>query len=183
MSADPSRRPSSCRQFVEDLTGGSIRREKPGVLVAEPAREVWYLVYSDRAGTTHKAKGTVTAVRQLLQGQLLRKATRIWVGTSESGPFDPLSVYPEYRDLVIEPAVLPPEQPRHHARAEPIAAEKDESSRAVQRRRASKHLIGAENGQTTPDASSGSPSIGWTFVSLIALAVGSFVAGLWFLPK
>jgi serine/threonine protein kinase len=183
MSADPSRRPASCRQFVEDLMGRRIRREKPGVLVEESPRDLWYLVYSDRSGTTHTAKGTVTAVRQLLQGQLLRTARGIWLGTSETGPFDSVSVYPEYRDLVIEPAALPPEQPREHGHAEPIARGKDESLSVLPRRRASKRLIGTAKEAMTSEGGSGSSSVAWKWVSVLALALGSFLAGLWLLPK
>jgi serine/threonine protein kinase len=184
MSADPSQRPASCRQFVEDLTGNIVRREMPGVLVAEPPREQWYLIYSDRNGTTHKAKGSVTSVRQLLQGQLLHKARRIWVGTSESGPFDPLSVHTEYRDLVIEPAPLPPAQPRQHDQVMPVACKQDEALRLVPRRGSSRRLIGAVGGQTPTSAGdSAGLSRVWTWLSVIVLALGSFLAGLWFLPK
>ncbi|MGH7221948.1 MAG: serine/threonine protein kinase, partial [Gemmataceae bacterium] len=44
MSADPEKRPTSCREFIEDLTGHSTRR-LPSVDSSTPQQELWYLVY------------------------------------------------------------------------------------------------------------------------------------------
>src|SRR5205807_679412 len=57
MSADPAIRPATCREFVEDLTGYSTRRQ-PAAVAAGP-QEVWYLVYKDELGTSHTVKGNV----------------------------------------------------------------------------------------------------------------------------
>src|SRR4029077_1184290 len=43
MSADPDRRPTSCREFVEDLTGHSTRRVPATGNTGTPTTEVWFL--------------------------------------------------------------------------------------------------------------------------------------------
>src|SRR5579872_5440451 len=58
MSADPDRRPTSCREFVEDLTGHSTRRVLAAGNTGVPTTEVWYLVYKDETGAPHTVKGS-----------------------------------------------------------------------------------------------------------------------------
>ena len=48
MSADPTQRPASCREFIEDLTGHSTRKLADGLdLPEKSAADSWYLVYKD----------------------------------------------------------------------------------------------------------------------------------------
>src|SRR5579871_3671023 len=47
MDADPAKRPSSCREFIEELTGKSTRRGAGSAEVPNIAAELWYLVYKD----------------------------------------------------------------------------------------------------------------------------------------
>jgi serine/threonine protein kinase len=105
MSADPEKRPASCREFIEDLTGKSTRR-LPTVDSNSPQQELWYLVYKDEIGTTHTVKGTVKAIRRSLGDGLLGDASNVRVARTKAGPFESLRDYPEFRDLVVEAAPL-----------------------------------------------------------------------------
>jgi serine/threonine protein kinase len=118
MSADPEKRPASCREFVEDLTGHSTRR-LPTVDSNTPQQEMWYLVYKDETGTPHTVKGTVSAVRRSFKEGLLGDASNIRAARAKAGPFEPLTGHPEFRDLVIEAAPwnVPKAPPRSGAAA------------------------------------------------------------------
>jgi serine/threonine protein kinase len=106
MSGDPDQRPSSCREFVEDLTGVTIR--SPSVLSDQSTQgNIWYLVYKDEDNETHTVKGTTEGIRRALKEGLLGDAMNIRVCQTKSGPFQPLRGFPEYRDLVVEPAPMP----------------------------------------------------------------------------
>jgi hypothetical protein len=105
MSADPEKRPASCREFIEDLTGKSTRR-LPTVDSNIPQQELWYLVYKDETGLAHTVKGTVSAVRRSLKDGLLGDASNVRAARSKAGPFEPLRGYPEFRDMVVEAAPL-----------------------------------------------------------------------------
>ncbi len=67
MSADRDRRPKSCREFVEDLTGQSTRRTASAPDTGPPAHDLWYLVYKDDNGTLHTVKGSTSAIRRSLR--------------------------------------------------------------------------------------------------------------------
>jgi serine/threonine protein kinase len=105
MSADPEKRPTSCREFIEDLTGKSTRR-LPSVDSGTPQQELWYLVYKDETGMPHTVKGTVAAIRRSLRDGLLGDASNVRASRSKAGPFEPLRGYPEFRDMVVEAAPL-----------------------------------------------------------------------------
>jgi serine/threonine protein kinase len=105
MSADPGKRPASCREFVEDLTGKSTRR-LPQVDSNTPQQELWYLIYKDEAGTPHTVKGTVASIRRSLKDGLLGDAGNVRASQSKAGPFEPLLSYAEFRDLLVEAAPL-----------------------------------------------------------------------------
>jgi serine/threonine protein kinase len=106
MSADPEKRPDSCREFVEDLTGRSTKRltEPSGV---NATGDLWYLMYSDEEGTKHVVKGSLVAIRHCLKDGLMGTADHVLVGRSKQGPFEPLRSTLEFRDLVIAPAAMP----------------------------------------------------------------------------
>ena len=108
MSAEPSHRPTSCREFLEDVTGQS-RQAATGLapVLDAAAADVWYLVYRDETGQTHTVKGGTEGIRQALHDELLGDVATILVGRSKTGQFLPLQSVPEFRDLVVNPAALP----------------------------------------------------------------------------
>ena len=74
MSAEPDRRPASCREFLEDLTGQSrATPNAPGraAPAAGGATDVWYMVYKDETGAAHTVKGSTDGIRKALRESLL----------------------------------------------------------------------------------------------------------------
>jgi len=109
MSAEPDRRPTSCREFLEDLTGQSrTSPPRPGSQPTTAATDVWYLVYKDETGAAHTVKGNTESIRNALRDNLLGDTTLILVNRTKTGQFQPLSSVAEFRDLVVNPAALPP---------------------------------------------------------------------------
>jgi serine/threonine protein kinase len=102
MDADPAKRPASCREFIEELTGKATRRGA-GPEVANVAAELWYLVYRDEQGTAHTVKGSVNAIRKSLRDGLLGDAANVRASRTKAGPFEPLTSYPEFRDAIGAP--------------------------------------------------------------------------------
>jgi hypothetical protein len=109
MSADPNNRPTSCREFVEDLTGHSTRKITPAESSGSSLTDMWYLVYKDEEGATHTVKGTTAAIRRSLKEGLLGDASNVRASKVKTGPFELVRGYPEFRDLVMEPAKGPNE--------------------------------------------------------------------------
>ncbi|OWK42995.1 serine/threonine protein kinase [Fimbriiglobus ruber] len=108
MSSDPARRPASCREFMEDLTGTRWRVTAPGasdslLLGPPPTEDLWYLVYRDAAGQLHTVKGATASVRRNISGGSLGDVAAILVSRTKTGQFLPLRNVPEFRDLVISP--------------------------------------------------------------------------------
>ena len=103
MSAEPADRPSSCREFFEDITGVSRPGSGPTTRPAAggSGADVWYLVYKDETGKQHSVKGGTEAIRDALRDGLLGDAATIVVGRSKGGQFQPLHSVPEFRDLVL----------------------------------------------------------------------------------
>ena len=105
MSGDPASRPASCKEFIEDLTGASLR---PQAQAADKASsDLWYLVYRDEMGENHTVKGTTDGIRKALKEGLLGDATNIRASRTKAGNFPILTDHPEFRDLVIRPAPMP----------------------------------------------------------------------------
>ncbi len=107
MSADPTQRAASCREFIEDLTGHSTRKIATAAISGEISADQWYMVYKDEEGVVHTVKGTMNGIRRSLKEGLLGDAGNLRVSRSKEGPFEPLKNHPEFRDLVVEPAPLP----------------------------------------------------------------------------
>jgi serine/threonine protein kinase len=106
MSADPNQRPESCREFVEDLTGRSTRRV-PNVEADQPQQDIWFLVYVDEEGVQHTVRGTKAGIRRSLKEGRMGDASGVRASRDKKGPWEPLRSFPEFRDLVIEPAAMP----------------------------------------------------------------------------
>jgi serine/threonine protein kinase len=105
MSADPEKRPDSCREFVEDLTGQSTRKATTSEADGA-AQDTWYLQYQDETGESHMVKGSMVGIRRSLKEGLLGDASNVIASRSKSGQFQPLKSHPEFRDLVISAAPL-----------------------------------------------------------------------------
>lgn len=103
MAADPNLRPVSCREFIEDLTGHSTRKVATPTdsSAAVQTADLWYLVYKDDDGTMHTVKGSTDGIRRSLKERLLGDASNVRACRQKSGPFEPLKIYPEFRDLVV----------------------------------------------------------------------------------
>jgi hypothetical protein len=106
MSADPEKRPASCREFVEDLLGKSTRPVSAASQGNETA-DLWYLTYQDEEEQSHTVKGTTAGIRRALEDHLLGNAENILGSRLKQGPFEPLKSYPEFRDLLVTAAPLP----------------------------------------------------------------------------
>jgi eukaryotic-like serine/threonine-protein kinase len=180
MSADPEKRPNTCREFVEDLTGHSTRRAAVDENNAAML-ELWYLVYKDEMGVPHTVKGSAAAIRRSLREGLLGDATNIRAGRSKHGPFEPLRGYPEFRDMVVTaaPLSLPTPPP---PRSNPTAAA------TPSQRRAKPDPSDAENAPFVPHltpspAGAGGAAYEWLkWVFLLAVALASAAAAYYFLP-
>jgi serine/threonine protein kinase len=107
LSADPKHRPSTCREFVEDLTGQSTRL---GDDIDDEARtdDVWYVVYTAGDDTVRTMQGSTQEVRAALREEKLGKSDMVRASRSKTGPFDPLLLFLEFRDLVVKPGEGPP---------------------------------------------------------------------------
>ena len=107
MSPSPEHRPASCREFVEDLYGRSVRAAAP---TEQPASDsdLWYLIYRDEQGQSHTVKGGMEGIRRALREGLLGDATNLVACRTKMGPFLDLRSFPEFRDLLITPTPLPP---------------------------------------------------------------------------
>src|SRR5262245_34474454 len=67
MSADAEQRPTSCREFIEDVTGKSTRKLQSTGGSASGVIDLWYLTYPDEEGVPHIVKGNTSAVRRTLK--------------------------------------------------------------------------------------------------------------------
>jgi serine/threonine protein kinase len=108
MSPDPNLRPASCREFVEDLTGQSTRKVNTPSDQSGRLSDLWYLVYKDETGATHTVKGSTEGIRRSLRERLLGDASNVRAARQKSGPFEPLKGFPEFRDLLVNPAAVTP---------------------------------------------------------------------------
>jgi serine/threonine protein kinase len=107
MSADPNQRPASCREFVEDLTGQSTRMDADDD-PEHDGEDVWYMVFTDDEAMVRTTSGDTTTMRQSLTDGQLGTPEAVRGSRSKLGPFEPLHTFPEFRDLVVQPAPGPP---------------------------------------------------------------------------
>ncbi len=177
MSADPEKRPRSCREFIEDLTGHSTRRVAS--VGSGTHQDMWYLIYKDEDGSTHTVKGGTPAIRRSLKDGLLGDASNIRASRSKSGPFEPLQGYPEFRDLIVSAAPMPmpgaaaPAQPRAEAPTRPPQQEATAPSPALRDQAAPRiDFLGDE------DPSGGS---GWVTAAVLFLIAFAAAAAAFFL--
>jgi serine/threonine protein kinase len=127
MSAEKELRPTSCREFVEDLTGRSTRKvtSPDPVAAAAAEKDVWYLIYKDEEGASHTVKGTTAGILRSLKEGLLGDASNIRASrTKATESFEPLRNIPEFRHVAISltpgaspaPTPAPPPAPTPSAK-------------------------------------------------------------------
>jgi hypothetical protein len=107
MDSDPDLRPSSCREFVEDLVGKSTRKsavttpalEKTNI--KQPSEPIWFMAYNDDQGKQHVVKGTAKAIRRSFKDGILEDPLKYKLAKSLEGPFEEMKLFPEFRDLAV----------------------------------------------------------------------------------
>ncbi len=108
MSADPTIRPATCRELMEDLKGKIWRTSSPTDTIfptgfePTPENDLWYLAYRDAEGKQRTVKGSTESVRKNFQEGTLGDQASIMVSRLKVGPFNQLRSIPEFRDLVIQ---------------------------------------------------------------------------------
>jgi serine/threonine protein kinase len=182
MHADPAKRQASCREFVEELTGKTTRRSPTPEVAGPPTAELWYLVYRDENGTPHTVKGSVNAIRKSLRDGLLGDAENVRASRTKAGPFEPLTSFPEFREI-ITPTAPAPAMPRSSATAvaprpstPPAARPEPTTSSGV---RGSSATRSATNNDPPPhiilppqENPGMSEVVRWAFLALVALVSG-----------
>jgi serine/threonine protein kinase len=195
MSADANQRPSSCREFVEDLTGHSTRRVQT-IQASGMQQEVWYLVYKDELGIAHTVKGSTSAIRRSLKDGLLGDASNVRASRSKTGPFEPLRGYPEFRDLVVTPAALSVASASGAPSPSKAAANNIANIPTAEHRPTLPPAPGRAGSPDQPQPAANAPHIAlatstddsgsllewlkWLF--LILIAIGSALAAFYFIP-
>jgi serine/threonine protein kinase len=181
MSADPEKRPGTCREFVEDLTGHSTRKVTPvennGVVA-----DLWYLVYKDEVGNLHTVKGTTGAIRRSLKEGLLGDASNVRASKVKTGPFDPVRSLPQFRDLVITPSALETPASGAAARATPVPLSSPNGQAGSGMGPFFPEPTGPhiKMGQATPQPYEG---LKWFFILLAVALFAAFLGYCWVLPK
>lgn len=181
MSADPEMRPTSCREFVEDLTGHSTRRIAASE-TGTPVQEVWYLIYKDETGQAHTVKGSTSAIRRSIKDGLLGDAGNVRASRAKTGPFESLRGFPEFRDIVVSAAPLSMPPSGNAARNAPVSSPSAKASAretavpitspTVAAMPAGPHInLGEETGN-------GTDWMMWLFLAFIA--IGTAVVGAYF---
>jgi serine/threonine protein kinase len=182
MSAQPECRPATCREFIEDLTGKSTRRV-PAVDGSTQSSELWYVVSKDpETGEARTRKGTTSGIRNALRDGNLGEASQVLIGRSKTGPFEPLRAYPEFRDLVVIPAPLPPSGARGPVQPpapSPSAATTPAVSTSSTEGPRVPH-ISLPGTAMPPESSATGELVKWLF--LFALFAGSAAVAYWLFP-
>jgi len=107
MDSDPDTRPSSCREFVEDLVGKSTRKSAVNTPALEKSETkqatdpIWFMSYNDDLGKLHVVKGTAKAIRRSFKDGILEDPGKYKLGKSAEGPFEEMKIFPEFRDLAV----------------------------------------------------------------------------------
>jgi eukaryotic-like serine/threonine-protein kinase len=192
MDADPGKRPASCREFIEELTGKSTRRGVNHEAANVPA-ELWYLVYRDENGTSHTVKGSVNAIRKSLRDGLLGDADNVRASRTKAGPFESLASYPEFRDLLVTTAPSGPLSGR--LQGQPVSGPRSSTGAAGNRPDTPVSSANRTTPQPRPTPADTAPPhiilppsenpgmaevIRWGFLVLVALVSGA--VAFWLIP-
>jgi serine/threonine protein kinase len=144
MDSDPDIRPSTCREFVEDLVGKSTRKSAVTTPVLEktnikqPSEPIWFMAYNDDQGKQHVVKGTAKAIRRSFKDGILEDPFKYKLAKSVEGPFEEMKLFPEFRDLAVQltkPNSTPNSktQPLDPAKAIPVSPEPAKTTSGLNR--------------------------------------------------
>jgi serine/threonine protein kinase len=122
MDLDPARRPATCREFLEDLTGESSR-PLDGVGPDTP----WHVAYVDKSGEPKTLVGTTAEVRRGMKAGRFGDLATVQLARGSHGEIRFGRDYPEFRDIVLSRPLAPPpsETPTVEVPAADITAELD----------------------------------------------------------
>jgi serine/threonine protein kinase len=182
MSADPEKRPKTCREFVEDLTGHSTRKITP-VETNGSATDLWYLVYKDEIGNMHTVKGTTGAIRRSLKEGLLGDASNVRASRIKTGPFDLVRGYPEFRDLVVGPGALEITPGGSATRQTPLPAEPSPRQPTPVNAIPFPEDQHAPQLEATPASQESYEGLKWFLILLLVALFTAFVGYVWLLPN
>jgi serine/threonine protein kinase len=188
LNPDPSQRPASCAEFVEDLTGPDEQRTHtpPEETLSVTLANLWHLLYRDPAGLVHLTRETTEGVRRAIQDGALGDSADIRLSRKPMGPFEPPLNFAEFRDVLeaLSPAPVvkaPAEEPPVAGMLEPAAMMLAPPSFSGIRPMPigpgapAGPLIHLEQGRRSYD---------WlVWLTLLALATGAAVVGYLFLPS
>ncbi len=188
MSPDPLQRPTSCREFIEDLTGQSTQRLN--LDMCDDQTGLWYLLYRDDQGVVHTVKGQLSGVRKSLKDWGAGSIVEIKAARTSTGPFEQLRDLPEFRDLVVE--LAPPAASAdttaselHTAQMqvtapEIVAAPPPPTKVVPQPARAPEMTKPSLTALSQSDNADPGDTFKWFLVSLLAMSVGTI--GFFLLP-
>ena len=74
---------------------------KPRSKPTQAEQDRWYISYRDEAGRVQRKMATVTTIVELIADDQLPDPSEILACRSKGGPFDPLTNFPEFRDLAV----------------------------------------------------------------------------------
>jgi hypothetical protein len=120
MSADPNHRPASCDEFVADLTNPAAL-SSDDLDSAASDEDVWYLLYTNSSGIAQTTSGSTRSLRQSIKAAEFGDLSLARASRSKVGPFEELYVFPEFRDLIVQPAPGPPLSERSSSNLEKLA--------------------------------------------------------------
>jgi eukaryotic-like serine/threonine-protein kinase len=102
MSPDPTQRPETCREFIEDLTGQSdLAQAADADDLAVTVASLWHVLYRDPEGVVHTTCESTEGLRIALQDGSLGSVAELRLARRTQGPFEPPRNFPEFRDLAL----------------------------------------------------------------------------------
>jgi PAS domain S-box-containing protein len=78
----------------------AVSTNTPAPTATPPAQDIWYIVYRDEDGRTHKMTCSTVGIRMWFEKGLLTDLGHTLASRSNGGPFNPLTSYPEFHSLL-----------------------------------------------------------------------------------
>jgi serine/threonine protein kinase len=116
MHPDPTRRPESCRGFIEDLTGQcDLVRAADADDLAVTVASLWHVLYRDPEGVIHTTCESTEGVCIALKDGSLGAVAELRLARRMKGPFEPPGNFPEFQNLALAARAPAAEAPQVHA--------------------------------------------------------------------